>query len=287
MNSCYLCKSEKIGEREGRVRDIPHIQILECQECGLVFLSEHKSNEDEFYAESGMHANDKKIDIHALLNEYRVDDARRFQFLEKKITNKTILDFGCGAAGFLLMAKNTAASVAGVELERFLQSHYLKNALTVYDHIDNIPLNKKYDFITAFHVIEHLADPREMIATLMNFLHQEGELILEVPSATDALLTLYKNEAFSHFTYWSCHYYLFNSDNLFSLAKQLNLKVEYIKQIQRYPLSNHLHWLAQGQPGGHKKWSFLDSDALQIAYENQLAALGMCDTLMCSFKKND
>ena len=109
-----------------------------------------------------------------------------------------------------------------------------------------------------------------------------GQIIVEAPNADDALLTLYNNEPFSNFTYWSCHLFLFTSKTLEMLFSQINLKVNYIKQIQRYPLSNHLHWLANGKPGGHSKWHFLDSPDLRHAYEKQLAAIGKCDTILAS-----
>jgi len=110
-------------------------------------------------------------------------------------------------------------------------------------------------------------------------------LIVEVPNANDALLKLYQNEAFSHFTYWSCHLFLFTPHTLSKLAESAGLHVNYIKQIQRYPLSNHLYWLVNGKPGGHRKWHFLDSNELLTAYEKQLASVGLCDTILGSFSK--
>jgi hypothetical protein len=99
------------------------------------------------------------------------------------------------------------------------------------------------------------------------------------------LLTLYESTPFSEFTYWSCHLYLFNSSNLALLVRKAGLKMNYVKQIQRYPLSNHLYWLAKGKPGGHQKWHFLDSTELHAAYERQLAAIGKCDTILASISK--
>ena len=47
---------------------------------------------------------------------------------------------------------------------------------------------RKYDLITAFHVIEHLQDPRKILENLKEFLSLEGFIVVEVPSASDALL---------------------------------------------------------------------------------------------------
>jgi hypothetical protein len=41
-----------------------------------------------------------------------------------------------------------------------------------------------------------------------------------------------------------------------------------------------LHWLSQGKPDGHQKWTFLDSPELDRAYVNTLASMDKWDTLV-------
>jgi hypothetical protein len=117
------------------------------------------------------------------------------------------------------------------------------------------------------------------------FLQIKGRLIIEVPSAEDALLTLYSCPKFQDFTYWSQHLFLFNPESLRQLAIQAGFRVEAIQQVQRYPLSNHLFWLSQGKPGGHQTWNFLDNIALNEAYESSLGSIGKCDTLIAHLVK--
>jgi hypothetical protein len=119
-----------------------------------------------------------------------------------------------------------------------------------------------------------------MISKLAQKLQPQGRMILEVPSAEDALLTLYDCDAFQRFTYWSQHLFLFNAATLEMLARQAGLRVVAIQHYQRYPLSNHMHWLSQGHPGGHQRWSFLDTPEMTQAYANALAAIGKTDTLI-------
>ncbi len=133
-----------------------------------------------------------------------------------------------------------------------------------------------------FHVLEHIPDPKSILSELSEMLAGDGQIIVEVPNADDALLTLYNNSPFSQFTYWSCHLFLYTVKTLQMLFDQINLKVNYIKQIQRYPLSNHLYWLANGRSGGHLKWHFLDSPELHASYEKQLGTIEKCDTIMAS-----
>ena len=137
-----------------------------------------------------------------------------------------------------------------------------------------------------FHVLEHIPDPKSILGELSEMLADDGQIIVEVPNADDALFTLYNSKPFSCFTYWSCHLFLFTRRSLEMLMTQVGLRMNYIKQILRYPLSNHLYWLANGNPCGHQKWHFLNSPELHAAYEKQLAAIGKCDTILASVSKD-
>jgi len=280
---CYLCKSKKYSLRPGRVRDAQNLEIRECNKCGLVFLSTDAHIDIKHYENSGMFGS-KLPSIDEVLKTTSVDDNRRFETLKEIIVNKSLLDFGCGSGGFLIKARNLAKNVAGVELEKRVRSYWL-GKLKIYGNLSSI--KEKYDVITAFHVIEHLNDPRKTIRELLSILTKSGRLIIEVPSSDDALLTLYKCKSFQKFTYWSHHLYLFNSSTLSKIAKQAGALITGIKQIQRYPLSNHLYWLSNGKPGGHAKWKFFETDVLHEAYSSALSSLGKCDTILAFLEKKD
>ncbi|MGE4444763.1 MAG: class I SAM-dependent methyltransferase [Candidatus Altimarinota bacterium] len=278
---CNLCKSKDFKKRNGTVRDNKNLEIFECTDCGLVFLSENNHIDENFYENSNMH---QSFDFYKWRNETLVDDTRRFEFLKSSLINKKVLDFGSGNGGFLKLTKNISKEVLGVELEKAIIPFYKEEDIPFENNLDNI--NEKFDIITSFHVIEHIKEPLKILDKLKNLLKDNGRLIIEVPNANDALLTIYENEAFSNFTYWSCHLYLYTQHTLNLLAKQAGFEVEFIKHIQRYPLSNHLYWLSKNKPGGHEKWgNFFDSKELNSAYENQLASLGATDTIIASLKK--
>jgi 2-polyprenyl-3-methyl-5-hydroxy-6-metoxy-1,4-benzoquinol methylase len=282
---CYLCHSDKYNTRLGSVRDNKTIDILECDNCGLVYLSSLNHIEENHYEESGMH--DDEVDANKWLKETKADDERRYKFLKEKITNKTVLDFGCGIGGFLDKVKKIAKEVRGVELEKALQPSFNNRNLNVFSDLASVQKdNQKYDVITAFHVVEHLQNPKDVLQQLSELLAKGGgEMIVEVPSSDDALLTLYENSAFRNFTYWSQHLFLFNAKTMAELVKQAGLKLNWIKHIQRYSLSNHLYWLAKGKSGGHQKWHFLNNDKLNAEYENQLASIGKTDTIILGISK--
>lgn len=281
MTTCYLCGSTSYHARPGSVRDNAGLKVFECNDCGLVFLSSFDHIQPSHYAESGMH-DGKPVPVEDWLREAGGDDERRFRSLGQMLVGRKVLDYGCGAGGFLLKAREVAAVVEGIEPELRLQAYFKQSGLKVHTQIDALATSgaPRFDTITAFHVVEHLPDPRVTLARLAQLLARGGELVIEVPNSEDALLTLYACEAFTHFTYWSQHLFLFNPGTLSDLVGQAGLKLRWIKQVQRYPLSNHLYWLSRGKPGGHQKWSFIDSPALDDAYSAQLAAMGRCDTLL-------
>ncbi len=134
------------------------------------------------------------------LKETEWDDRRRFEMFKAALTNKRLLDFGCGAAGFLQLARGMATSVTGIELEVRVRE-YWAGKIDIVPNVESA--GEGYDLITAFHVVEHLSDPRAMLSSLASLLRPKGRMIVEVPSAEDALLTLYDCDAFQHFTYWS------------------------------------------------------------------------------------
>ena len=136
------------------------------------------------------------------------------------------------------------------------------------------------DVVSLFHVLEHLENPIDYLSGLKDLLSEGGRMIIEVPNAADALLSLYESEVFADFTYWESHLYLYNNTTFAELMKQVGLKIQFLGQIQRYPLSNTLYWLAKRKPGGHKVWAMLSSERLDAEYESMLARLGIADTII-------
>jgi 2-polyprenyl-3-methyl-5-hydroxy-6-metoxy-1,4-benzoquinol methylase len=280
---CYLCQSTNYKKRDGEVRDNKNLDILECKNCGLVFLSSNKHIDNNFYEQSNM---SQDLNIKEWIKETYIDDSRRFEFIKEMVVNKKVIDFGSGAGGFLIKVKELAKTVVGVELDKKVKKYYKKKNIKLLSNLNKLK-NNNFDIITAFHIIEHLQEPKLVLKELISKLKKGGKLIIEVPNSNDALLTIYKNKAFSKFTYWSPHIYLYNSHTLELLFKDIeNIEINFIKHIQRYPLSNHLYWLANNKPAGHQQWgNFLDSPQLLEAYETQLATVGATDTIIMQLTK--
>jgi len=270
-----LCKNNKLEKITNKLRDMEDkdLWVMKCLSCGFVFLSSH-----DFIIPR---------DISYIVERVRCsedDDERRFQTLKYDLAGIRVLDFGCGNGNFLLKTKKIANEVIGIEMDERFYSTFEKAKLKVFPDLKSASV-QNMDIITMFHVLEHLPNPRNILTELRDILKPGGKIIIEIPNSEDALSNLYKIKEYNTYMYWSFHLYYFNMQTLQTLVKQVGLKMNYIKQIQRYPLSNHLCWLSESLPNGHKKWNFLDSPELHAAYESSLRSIGMCDTLLGSFQK--
>ena len=112
-------------------------------------------------------------------------------------------------------------------------------------------------------------------------LKKGGVVIIEVPHANDFLLDILELGSFKRFTLWSQHLILHTRISLKAFLKEAGFSNILIQGVQRYPLSNHLRWIGDKKPGGHKSIiSSIDSDELYEAYENSLQKLDATDTLV-------
>lgn len=282
MTRCYLCGSEQSRIIHVGVRDNPSINVLKCENCGLVRLNSFITDTNVYYHTAQMRKKDPEKNIREIRVTAAADDERRFKFISRLIENKIYLDFGCGAGGVLKLAQDKARRVFGVELEDEMRNALEKEGIRCYASIKHAlkDLNGKTDVISLFHVLEHLENPIDYLQELKDLLSDRGTIIIEVPNADDALLSLYESESFADFTYWESHLYLYNNATFTKLMKCAGLKIQFLGQIQRYPLSNTLYWLAKGRPGGHKEWAMLSNERLDCEYESALARLGIADTII-------
>lgn len=278
---CYVCGKSHFSKVDGTVRDIPRMPIFKCSNCGLVFLGSNSHIDDSFYQKSNMYTNKPTWEEH--LEACRDDDMRRASFLLPLTEGKEVLDIGCGAGGFLLYSKETSSRVVGVDLDSLYLSLIADQGIDTFEDISEV--EGKFDVITLFHVVEHLKDPREFLTEVVDRVcKKDSRIIVEVPNANDALLTVFENKEFKEFTYWGCHLNLFTENSLLRLVESIGLKVEEISQVQRYPLSNHLFWMSNGKPRGHKVLTEFNGAALNVLYENALTNMKACDTLLLTAK---
>ena len=207
------------------------------------------------------------------------DDFRRASQFKKILKNKNILDFGCGYGDFLMNLKNYK-SLSGVELRKDCINHIRRkfNKINISNDIDS--LNKKFDVITMFHVLEHLPHQVDILKDLKSKLNKKGKIIIEVPHAEDFLILQDELDEFRNFVFWKEHLILHTVKSLKKIILKAGFKKIKIQYYQRYNLANHLGWFVKKKPGGHVFYKDKVSEQLNKSYSENLKRLGQTDTLI-------
>lgn len=299
MLKCRLC-----GAAEGQTVRAEHVygadrtcKFYTCKYCKTIYLYPHLTDEEEkhFYkiefskfmaSRSGTERDWTNAQKHIETNQDHVK--RRLLYLKPFIkAGVKVLEIGC-SSGFMLDAlSELGADCVGIEPSgEFL--HFLKGkGYRAYESLDVFMSenpHEKFDLVLHFFVLEHIGNPIEFLTLNIACLQKGGAVIAEIPSATDALTSLYKIEAFERFYWTVAHQYYFTPQSLAYLLDKIG-DIQYtIIPEQRYDLSNHITWLMHGVPGGQGKITMLSAKTLE-SYADDLKKNWLCDTMILNITK--
>ncbi|WP_115004676.1 class I SAM-dependent methyltransferase [Xanthomonas campestris] len=280
LEALGILARERLRPFYPRVRDRDDITVLRDPLSEVIVLSSSEHMSLDYYAakpeRSGHAVDGRQVETPRL-----EDNIRRTERFGALLRNRRWLDFGCGLGGMLDEFAGQAALAVGLEPNRQRAAITAAKGHAVVGDLDEIGAGS-LDIISMFHVLEHLTEPSRTLARLRSTLKPGGTLLIEVPHARDALLTLYDCEPFKAFTFWSEHLVLHTRQSLRLLLEGAGFAQVEISGQQRYPVSNHLHWLSKQAPGGHQAWAFLDADGLHAQYEAALARIDRTDTLIAT-----
>jgi 2-polyprenyl-3-methyl-5-hydroxy-6-metoxy-1,4-benzoquinol methylase len=151
--------------------------------------------------------------------------ARRM-FIERKSPG-TLLDIGCGNGAFLSVMAGRGWRVAGLDFDEEAVA-YARNQrkldVEVGTAASHAASGRKYDLVTASHVIEHVPEPTGFLRQCGQLLRPGGRIILRTPNA----------ESLGHRLYGQAwrglepprHLQLFTFAALAACARNAGLKVE-------------------------------------------------------------
>lgn len=247
----------------------------------VIFIDNYYVGNSEY--EKGQYRNEKiacGVDIKSFDYEDLSDVERRINSYKKFITDKSLCDFGCGAGSFLKAAKSLAKKVVGIELQKSYQSGLNVSGINCKASLEECDMI--FDVVTMFHSFEHLPDPIETLKNIKRKLsYQNGIVIIEVPHARDFLMEHLKLQEFIDFTLWSQHLILHTRDSLRLMLKAAGFQNIIVEGVQRYSISNHLNWLLNKSPGGHRGvLAAIETQDLKHAYECSLSKIDATDTLV-------
>ena len=295
--SCRICDAAADHQR---VR-APHVfgsdgkhNFWECGECSAVYLFPVPSRDEEkrFYAQefekfmstrSGRERDWTNAESHKVTNQDQV--RRRWSFLgDFIIPHNSVLEIGC-SSGFMLDAfRDAGMRCTGVEPSGEFLPYLRKQGHNAYETLREIEPDSLFDLIVHFFVFEHIRDPYSFLEIIWSHLKPGGAMVAEIPCVNDPLTSIYSIPAFEKF-YWSiAHHYYYSPDSLSYVLDRLGYPYR-LEAEQRYDLSNHMYWMAQGKPGGQGIYNNVLGDSVISAYRDSLKASWNCDTIILYITK--
>lgn len=175
LSECNLCKAKYFEALD------PINNICRCTTCGYIFDNPRPDKEELiiFYS--------KPTKYDAWLKEEEARDSlwkRRLKKMRNTRQGGTLLDIGTGIGQFLFYARAYYDEVLGTEVSEsaidIAREKYGMNVLA--GEIETIEVNKRFDVITMFHVLEHVYDPRAVIEKCRALLADNGYLVIAVPN---------------------------------------------------------------------------------------------------------
>ena len=227
--SCPACQNKKNKKYITKNR----FKYLICDKCYTFFLSPRPTKNllEKFYKQSS---------VYKFFNDYIFPQTEKnrskkifFPRLKKiielskkyNLKNPSIMEVGPGYGTFCNLANKSKffSSVVAVEPSPEGAANCKKKKIYVYQEtIENLKINKKFDLVVNFEVIEHLFWPKNFLNSMKKFLKKKGFIILTCPNGMgfDIQLLKEKSDSIDHE-----HINYFNPSSIKKLFKSSGYKI--------------------------------------------------------------
>jgi len=264
---------------------------LKKNEFGFYQVSPTPSAEEitKFYAEefyTGEYKNFNDSSLEVQINDKEFFEGRwndiynNFLEVDSNLKNGgSVLDVGCGWGLALLYFKNKGFDCYGFDPAKEAVDYGCKKGLKI-KHAGlegmNVFENKKFNMVTMFNVLEHLADPVKSISQIKDILLPNGILMIDVPNEFNDFQTSGR-DVHGLSDWWVAppnHLNYFSKDSLVKLLESLGFVIEICEAS--FPLEMFLlfgdNYVKDGKLGSicHKK---------RVNFEQNLRKQGKAPTL--------
>ena len=204
FSKCPLCQSDKIQSfinlKDYSISKKP-FEIWQCNQCKFLFTQNIPDEESigSYYASEDYisHSDTQKGMVNKLYHIARkIMLNKKFRFIKKINSGKTILDIGCGTGYFLNYMQKKGYQTLGLEVSEEARTFGKQNfGLTILppDHLLNDKIDRQYNVITLWHVLEHIYDPKFYLQKISKILDDDGVLILALPNPDSFDAHFYQN----------------------------------------------------------------------------------------------
>lgn len=284
---CNLCGSgEGMLVRRG-VYGNDRQSVARCAACGHVYLFPllDDAEEERFYVNEYPAFLLKRGDAKAATPEeqFRKGEGEAFRRLglvgDLLLPSDRALEIGSASGFFLQALRDRVRSVKGVEPNSEQRAFANKRGLSTQADLAGAG-HGAFDVVLLYYVLEHVKDPVAFLKGIRPLLAgASSRLVIEVPNVDEALVSLYASCAYDAFVWQRAHCSYFSVATLGRALTEAGYHSEF-RPVQRYDLSNHLHWLAKGEPGGAGRYAAVFSEGLEQEYRSSLERHWRCDSIL-------
>ena len=153
---------------------LKRIGLYVCVETGYRFWRpEEIAGDESFYGS-----------ISSAWKNYYRKERWEYPHVRKFLTGKEkLLEIGCGKGYFLQSIESQVKIPTGLELNKEAIRNKVTSAEILHAPIEEMAAQEnKFDVACAFHVLEHVVDPRHFIQNALACLTNDGTLILSTPN---------------------------------------------------------------------------------------------------------
>lgn len=221
VEKCVLCG----GPRLVPWKQIDEWSIAKCRCCGLAVLNPHPTDDEMFAIYSGYWGYPPKPTDPAEKAHEVAKQSMRVEAVNQLKAPGRWLDAGTGTGTLLVRARQEHWDVYGCEIAEHLVSYAAQeyDLLLHNGTLQTYQTPFKFDIISMYHILEHVALPLDLLQAAHDRLENDGLLVIEVPNiaSLDARLTGKK------WTGWSLpvHFFHFVPDTLTKMLERCNFRV--------------------------------------------------------------
>jgi SAM-dependent methyltransferase len=189
---CMMCDGEELESRYEKAG----YEIRRCADCRLTQLYPLPSPEERIsvYANHYFGGGESGVgyeDYAGQEGEYLATFAEDVRRIQQFAPSGSLLDVGCGYGYFAREALRSGYDAHGVDVsadairiaEKNLPGRVYQGAPSSVSELEH----KRFNVIFASHVIEHIGEPHEFVADLVDRLEVDGVLVLVTPNVESLL----------------------------------------------------------------------------------------------------
>jgi SAM-dependent methyltransferase len=179
--TCWLCGGDAVEDPQ-----YADTTLSRCSQCGFLFDAGHSAEElQELYGDDYFEAYSGGGDYAEAEEQRRTEARKRIEWLKQYKQSGSVFEVGAASGFFLDEARKAGYEVAGVEpapgVAEYARERFSLDVKTGFLEDADLPA-AGYDAICAFHVLEHIHDPLEVLKDIRRSIKDDGVLLLEIPN---------------------------------------------------------------------------------------------------------